>query len=191
VRYRVLFVYSNGDTCILTCAPNEAEIIPKCVAWTFILKYSEMPLQSLINKTCKLTKCLPLSGEKMVCCISHQLSLREAAGIRDMSHSLTQMPIAGTRGFWPHSRPEGLAFSTGLLQSTMCFALEINIIQWKLQEKVKYQQQKKKSLCVSLSPYCVSVRWQEAMKKTQWARAKGRKLKELQNLNGGKGQSFK
>lgn len=70
------------------------------------------------------------------------LSLLEAPGIRGMSRSLTQMPnpVAGTRGFQPHSRPEGLCFSPGLLQSWEPFALEINVIQWKLEEKVKYQQ---------------------------------------------------
>ena len=49
---------------------------------------------------------------------SHWLSLREAPGIRGMSHSPTQMsiPATGTCGSQPQRRPEGLCFSTGLLQ---------------------------------------------------------------------------
>lgn len=48
--------------------------------------------------------CLP--QVEVRCLSSRCLSLPEAPGIRGMSHSLTQMPIpvAGTRGFRPHSR---------------------------------------------------------------------------------------
>lgn len=109
-----------------------------------------------MRKTCTLTKCLPPSSGEMVHCFSScWLSLQEAPGIRGMSYSLTQTPtpVAGTRGFQPHSRPEGLCFSTGLLQSWAPLALEINVNQWKLQEKVKYQQQKC-LLCTSLFPLC-------------------------------------
>lgn len=65
---------------------------------------------SLMRKTCELTKCLPPSGGEMVHCFFFTLSLPEALGLRRMSHSFTQMPIpvAGTRGFQPHSRPWGI-----------------------------------------------------------------------------------
>lgn len=72
-----------------------------------------------------------------------QLSLLAAPSTRGhvpQSH-INASPCQCDKGFQPLSRPEGLGFSTGLFQSSAPFALEINVIQQKLQEKVKYQQQ--------------------------------------------------
>lgn len=75
---------------------------------------------------------------------------------------------------------QGLYFSTGLLQSRALFALEINAIPQKLQEKVKYQQQKC-LLCTSLSPLCfyqVTRRNKENLASQGW-REKNQRSAEL------------
>ena len=147
-----------------------------------------------MRKTCTLTKCLPPSSGEMVHCFSScWLSLQEAPGIRGMSYSLTQTPtpVAGTRGFQPHSRPEGLCFSTGLLQSWAPLALEINVNQWKLQEKVKYQQQKC-LLCTSLFPlcFCQVTRSSEENRASKGWREKKKKKQKIAELEGWKGAKF-
>ena len=55
------------------------------------------------------------------------------------------------------------------------FALEINVIQQKLQAKAKYQQQNVS--CVPVSPHCVFCQ----VRKTGQARAEDRNIKELES----------
>lgn len=166
--------------------------LPLMCSLNIVSKYSKTPFQSLMRKTCELTKCLPPSGGEMVHRFSSRwLSLQEVPGIRGMSHCPTQMPIpvAGTRGFEPHSRPEGLYFSTGLLQSWAPFALEINVNQQKFQEKVKYQQQKR-LLCTSLSPlcFCLVTRNSEENGASKGWREKNWRSAELESWKGAKFQ---
>lgn len=97
--------------------------------------------------------------------------------LRGMSHSLTQMPIpvAGIGGFQPHSKPERLYFSTGQLQSRAPFAQKS--MSSNKNSTRKLNTSIKNVSCVPVSSHCVSARWQEAMRKTEWVRLKREKSK--------------
>lgn len=97
-------------------------------------------------------------------------------------------PCCWDKGILASQQAWGTLFLYRSAPKLSALCTRINVIQQKLQEKVKYQQQNVS--CVPVSPHCVSAWWQETVRKTEQARGWREKNWRSAELESWKGAKF-